>query len=235
MSFLEWIGFLVAIIGIRWICIHWLPDADAYIVAGGVLGFVLLAIYKRSRSYAIANLPTRIGSNEQTELLAATANSLDSATTEDPPKGIAATETRFIYPRGSRLRALLALIVLSVFGVGFLIPIALGREDDPGNGWVLFVLGGVLVASALLQARALHWLGTSLLITPDGLTHEGHFGRAVHISWRDITGVSTLRFPSRIALSATDGRVIYVYPALCGFRPFIAAAVAALNAAHGAS
>lgn len=233
MTWSRLLGYLLAAAGLRWIVRNVLPHADAYLAVGAIGLWLFLSFHRRTRGYAIEDALNRATDDEREVLLnklrpkqPASEPATRTITLED-----ALAETLvFTYPKGSRSTALFQFWFCVVFGTGFLGPLALGRVTEASDGWILFFLGGLFSLAGMGHRRRLHWLGTEVTVSPEGL-EEKRGKKSLALPWHSIAQLNRRRWSQALAFEAGTARPMVIWPELVGFRQFEALAAEHLRAA----
>jgi hypothetical protein len=232
MTWSRMLGYLLAAAGLRWVAGHLWPDADAYLAAGAVGIWLLVRFHRRTRGYAIADALNRGTDAEREALLAKL----------QPPEANLSTETHtftleealeetltFTYPQSSRSFASFQFWGCVVLGGFFLAPLALGRVTDPGDGWILFLLGGWIVLAGIGHRRRLRWLGTQLSAGPNTLTESNSKGHLQTLQWSEVANITERRWSRAVEFQAVGAPPITVWPELIARDQFIRLAEAHLR------
>jgi hypothetical protein len=218
------LGYLLAAGGLRWVAHHWWADADAYLAAGIVGVWLLLAFHPRTRGYAIADYLNRATDAEREALLAKLQPKRPSTDLETRTLTLAEAlddTLTFTYPTGSRSFTTFQFWLCALLGGGFLAPLALGRVTDPGDGWILFLLGGWSALAGAGHRRRLCWLGTELSVGPDALIEVDARGRSRLLSWRQIAALKEARWSRILELHVLDAAPLRVWPDLIARAQFV--------------
>jgi hypothetical protein len=218
------LGYLLAAAGLRWVAHHWWADADAYLAAGVIGVWLVLAFHRHTRGYAIADALNRATDDQREALLARLQPRGPSADLEPPTLTLeeALNDTlTFTYPKGSRSFTTFQFWLCALLGGGFLAPLALGRITDPGDGWILFLLGGWIALAGAGHRRRLRWLGTELSVGPDAVTEVDAKGRSRHLSWPRIAAIREARWSRILELQAIEAPPIRVWPELVARDQFV--------------
>ena len=236
MTWSRMLGFLLAAAGLRWVAGHLWPNADAYVLAGAALLWLIVAVHRRTRGYGIADALNHATDQERETLLA-------KLTPAPAPQGEgtrtltleeALTDTlRFTYPKGSRSFTTFQFWLCIVFGGGLLLPLALGRVTDPSDSWILFLLGSLLVLAGLGHRRRLRWLRTEVALGPDGLTMIDPRGRARGLTWAGICTMKQRVWVQVLEFETPERTTIRVWPELIAYSQFVALAKEHLRVARG--
>jgi hypothetical protein len=214
----QWLAVIGAIIGLRALFGLLDPDTDAYLLAALVGAWFWVVIWRRNRAQGGEYLRS-LGVTDPGTPPQPQPPPPESSTTSSEP---AAEPTGFVftYPPNSRLQAMLAVPFFGVFGFGFLLPLLRGAEDDPANGWLLFIFGTLSLITAALNVRQLSWIDCVIGLDATGLVHQDHKGRMASIPWTNLRRVRAQRFPPLMIFSGADGTRIYAYPELVGYSTF---------------
>ena len=126
----------------------------------------------------------------------------------------------FAYPKGSRSLATFQFWLAMLCGGALLAPLAFGRVTEPGDGWILFLLGSGLVWAGAGHRRRLRWLGTELSLSAETLTQISSNGCSHLIPWSRIVSVRTRRWSRRLEFETMDASSITVWPELIAYEQF---------------
>ena len=152
----------------------------------------------------------------------------------DPLADLESPET-FVYPPGSRSLSGVLFWACCAFSAGMFLPLVRGTLNDPGNDWVLFLLGCLFLLAALGYRRQTRFLGRQVTVDGAGLTDRSPSGAAIHISWASLQGARRLPFSRGFVFRDVSGVTIEVGPHLRGYGRFLWRVVAFLRGRHGAS
>jgi hypothetical protein len=214
----HWLAVVAGLIAFRALLGLLGPHADGYLLVGLLGAWLGVFVWRRSRARGAEYLRS-LGVPDP----------VSPPPTQPPPPELnppspeapaQVTDFVFTYPPNSRLRATLAVLFFGIFGLGFLLPLLRGSEDDPANGWLLFILGTLSLTTATLSVRQLSWTGCIIGLNATGLFHQDHKGRVTSIPWRDLRRVRTQRFPYLMIFTGVDGTRIHAYPEMIGYSTF---------------
>lgn len=224
MTWSRMLGYLLAGAGLRWIAQHFLPNADAYLAAGVIGLWLVLAFHRRTRGYFIADAINRGTDDEREALLTKLQPKRAAADVEaetlELEEALANTLT-FRYPEGSRSFTTFQFWLCVLFSGGFLAPLALGRVTELGDGWILFLLGSGSVLASAGHRRRLGWLGTELSVSPDALIERRSNGHVYALPWSKISAVRTRRWSRALEFQTADTTVVAVWPELIAHEQFL--------------
>lgn len=217
MSLGRWLTLGAALVLLRTIFTLFGPRGDFYLLALLVSAAISWETWRRRQADVVTDFRNQVAPISDSPGL--NPPSADGATLPDPEPEV--THLVFTYPPDSRFRAWLAVLLSGTFGIGFLSSVAFHPEDDPANGWMLFVFGVLCLIGLAISVWQLSWIGASLAVSREELIHRAHNGRLARIPWTALARITLERFPKSIAFLGRDGTTIRIYSNIGGFPVFL--------------
>jgi Bacterial PH domain len=241
MTWLRWVGFVVAVTGIRWVIAHRGEETAAYIIAV-LFVLTLLVGYLRHAHRQHAELTLmQADPQERAMLLSAMppARAAEMRFTlrsfQDIDPSIIPAATEFTYPEASAHMTAILFWASAIFTVGMLLPILRGGLSDWSSAGMLLVLAALFFVTALGYRLTHRWAGTRLRVSPDGLTELSGDGTQRHIPWPEIVAVRYRRWLGALEYQAASGEQIRVGLSLRDFAHFAQLALIHLHRTSAAS
>jgi hypothetical protein len=148
-------------------------------------------------------------------------------------------ERIFPYRAGSQsLHEYLFWLSLLIAGA-CLVPVALGRVQDPAAAVVWIALAGIMLLASSGYRAIARELRAVIRVTPEGISLEGTVSEDVHLSWLEIAWAHAIRLPHgvyrAVVIGARSGKRLNIDTQLPHFEEVLELVVARVAAARGAS
>ena len=137
---------------------------------------------------------------------------------EAPP--VEAKAATFSYPPGSRILIAILFWLCILFAVGFLWAVVRTGGEDPGNGWVLFILGLLFLGGAAGHHSRSKWVGRQITIDEAGVREILDQRVTTAIRWDRLSRLRT-RYLGGVVLESVDRQRLVIRPVLHGYGDFI--------------
>jgi len=136
------------------------------------------------------------------------------------------------------LHAYLFWVCLLIAGV-CLMPVALGRVQDPAAALVWIALAAIMLLASFGYRAIVRELGAILRVTAEGISLEGTRSEDVHLSWLEVAWARPIYPPHEIyravVIGARSGKQLRLDTQLPHFDEVVELVVARIVAARGAS
>jgi hypothetical protein len=204
MRWRDYLTVMAGLLFIGWLRTVWAPSAE--VATAGFVTIVLIVaiarrILRRHRFRRLADL-----AEAEREVAIDAFPAADAALARVgfeisfQPRSIETLppERSFAYRAGSRSLTTYLFWACSLTAGAILIPLALGRFDEPSTAWVWAVLAALLLLSGLGYRQIAKELGGTLIVDRQGLAIEGTERDDRRLGWLEIAWVRPFALPGGV-------------------------------------
>jgi len=204
MHWRDYLAVMAGLLIISWLRTVWAPSAEvatALLVSIVLVGAFLRRYLRRRKFRRLAEL-----TEAERDVAISDLPSSDAALARlgfevtYRPENLAnlPAESRFPYRRGSRSLNSYLFWSCILLAAGIMVPVVLGRIDEPATGWVWASLAAVLVLSGWGYRAVAKELDSVLVIDRQGVALEGTEHQDIRLGWLEIAWVRSVVVPGGV-------------------------------------